>query len=721
MKQALIGCLLAPVIGILIGCPTDSNVNVTDTVSPVTGFRIATNINAFTAEIAWDAGSDDRDGVRIIWYQSETAEEIGGTSPIGNDDVLASTLNYEINFLQVSTSYVALLMAYRGEITSEPVFVPFTTPEAVSIVRNPGILHLSNRMENGMDIHSATFEWDARDAKNSDRNGVRITWYQADGIDDITDAMPLGTTDVTEPLRIYEIDNLVLSTSYVATFEAYKNDRNMPDDPLLRTIVSDATAVSFTTIPDDRPVQLSEPFPFPTSTTLTVQWHEWDARDGIKIVWYLGISESDIYVATRVGSAQVPDDALVYTIEGLEPDTSYVVTFLPYSTTGGGTSATFIFAPETQRITKVLRTSTLDPGTIDNPHTIHDLAELQSIATGFTSSHADNGGATVALAVGLADSLASHYALANDIDAWPTNNAQTGGDAGDDAIAGNRPSGSDYDMITYPAGFVPIANSTPFTGTLDGRGFGIDGLGIDGFTSVDSTWGLFGRVGTSANSAEIKNLVLHDVNIMVDLQASVAVDVGPIAGILHQSISRVGVTGGRVVVAHSPANSDDIAHVGGLVGSMSSESGVIANSYSRSNVAANLAAGFEIYVGGLVGEAGVGTITNGYHATGTVTTTGSGSDHLIGGLAGNNTPATSMIVASYHGGMLSGGTAGTLGEARSTAQLQCPASQTVPTGGFVCEGAITYVGWNPMIWDFGDATELPALINDAGDTIAGQR
>ena len=159
-------------------------------------------------------------------------------------------------------------------------------------------------------------------------------------------------------------------------------------------------------------------------------------------------------------------------------------------------------------------------GTSGNPYTIHDLAELQSIATGFTSSHADNGGDTVELVVGSADSLAAHYALANDIDAWPTNNAATGGDAGDDAIALNRPSGSAYDGTTYSAGFVPIAaGSTPFTGTFDGRGFSIDGLGINSATpSTESQWGLFGMVGTATDSAEIKNLVLHNVNIIVDLE-----------------------------------------------------------------------------------------------------------------------------------------------------------------------------------------------------------
>ena len=187
-------------------------------------------------------------------------------------------------------------------------------------------------------------------------------------------------------------------------------------------------------------------------------------------------------------------------------------------------------------------------------------------------------------------------------------------------------------------------------------------------------------------------------------------------------ISRVGVTGGRVVVEDSDTdNTVGFVYVGGLVGEVNESTSVITNSYSRSNVAANLAAQ-EIFVGGLVGEAGVGDITNSY-ATGNVTTIGASTDHQIGGLAGNNTPASSMITASYYSnsGTIMGGTdtvVSTLGEARSVAQLQCPASQTVPVGGFTCETGPTYVGWDPMIWNFGTATQLPVLINE---DIPGQR
>lgn len=87
--------------------------------------------------------------------------------------------------------------------------------------------------------------------------------------------------------------------------------------------------------------------------------------------------------------------------------------------------------------------------------------------------------------------LTGNYYLINDIDASDSLN----------------------DTGTYPNGFVPIGDGSPlFTGTLDGQGFAINDLYIDGTGNNLTYTGLFGSIG----SATICNLDLVDCVIVAN-------------------------------------------------------------------------------------------------------------------------------------------------------------------------------------------------------------
>ncbi len=176
--------------------------------------------------------------------------------------------------------------------------------------------------------------------------------------------------------------------------------------------------------------------------------------------------------------------------------------------------------------------------------------------------------------------LDANYTLANNIDASATTTWNWNGS-----------SYLGFDPVGYSTGnwFDPPTN--PFTGSLNGAGYGITGLTIN--RGSENTVGLFGAISGS-------------------------------------NISRVGLLGGSVIGADN---------VGSLVGHAY-------NSTLSLNYATGTVSGSD-QVGGLVGQAGSSSITLSY-ATGNVTGTG----YNTGGLVGDN--YQSSIGNSYATGAVSG-------------------------------------------------------------------
>ncbi len=241
------------------------------------------------------------------------------------------------------------------------------------------------------------------------------------------------------------------------------------------------------------------------------------------------------------------------------------------------------------------------------------------------------------------------------------------------------------------AGWAPIGDwANPFNATFDGRGHTISNLYIRiGGGDV----GLFGSTDTSS---VIRNLGM--VNPSIDRTGALTLDsAAAVAGSNRGAIQRVFVSGGSIWA---------FSKTGGLVGH---NRGAISDSYSRMAVTGNT------QVGGLVGwnENASGTITNSYamgkvatHGlTGTPPGGGSRQNPIadVGGLVGKN-DGGATVTAGYWDTeasrqSASAGGAGAVGQ--TTAGLQSP---TGATG--------IYLTWAAATWDFGTASQYPALKYD---------
>ena len=276
------------------------------------------------------------------------------------------------------------------------------------------------------------------------------------------------------------------------------------------------------------------------------------------------------------------------------------------------------------------------------------------------------------------------YELGNDIDL----DTDSSGDAGPADAYWNG-----------GAGWLPIgAPGAPFAAVFEGNGRTVRHLYISRGAGV----GLFGV--TDASSV-IRHVGLRDVAVAGsnDVGGLVGSNAGTVAG--SYTTGSVSGTGERV---------------GGLAG-RNQTTGAMRTSYSTARVSGNGS------VAGLVGEHD-GALTAGY-ATGRVSGT-----RRVGGLVGRN-QSTGTVVASYStahvvgtsetGGLVGAGsgtvtasywdtsTSGhTLGDAgRTTSALQTPTDYSGP-----------YQTWNVDLngdsvadapWDFGTATQYPALAVDA--------
>lgn len=213
-------------------------------------------------------------------------------------------------------------------------------------------------------------------------------------------------------------------------------------------------------------------------------------------------------------------------------------------------------------------------GASNDPYIIDDVFDLQAIN----------------------DELNAQYALANDIDAGDTKNWNEG--------AGFQPLGESEDIA--------------FTGALNGRGYTINGLYVNGGSS--DPVGFFGCIGTGG---EVKNINLVDLNV-TGIEDYIGGLVGYNSGLVENSYAIGTVTG-----------TGDF--VGGLIGR--NGGGTVENSYTMGSVT-----GYE-YVGGLIGQNHGSVINSG--STGNVT-----GSHFIGGLVGEN--YENLVKYSYATGQVSG-------------------------------------------------------------------
>ncbi len=170
-----------------------------------------------------------------------------------------------------------------------------------------------------------------------------------------------------------------------------------------------------------------------------------------------------------------------------------------------------------------------------------------------------------------------------------------------------------------------IGNETiPFTGMFDGNWFEIDNFTYDS-KGVDYI-GLFGYVGDywgTGESVYIKNLGVIDPNV----NAGTGIRVGSLVGFLVEGTisecyaERSSVTGSYVV--------------GGLVGQVYLNSGMITKCYSSGNITGTSTDRDDSHVGGLVGS-NTGTITCSYTTSASIYA----PHERVGGLAGCNWQGT---------------------------------------------------------------------------------
>ena len=310
----------------------------------------------------------------------------------------------------------------------------------------------------------------------------------------------------------------------------------------------------------------------------------------------------------------------------------------------------------------------------DNLIEVSNLAQLNAIRHDLDgngdSTHADYTGAfsNAASDMGCA-ATCTGYELTTDLDFDQSND--------------NRITAADAAWWNGGAGWTAIGNwANPFDATFDGGGHAISHLYIRG---SGGDIGLFGSVGTSG---VIRNLGLENVNIDRSAGEPAFSSVAGLVGSNRGAVERSYVTG--AVTGHE--------NVGGLVGD---NRGAVTNSYSSVSVTGNKA------VGGLVGfnRSSSASITNSY-AAGAVSAVsmqagpGWNAARTKGGLVGETT-ADATVTASYWDTQTSAQAASAGGTGQTTSGLQSP------TGASGIYGA-----WAAAIWDFGTASEYPALKYD---------
>ena len=368
----------------------------------------------------------------------------------------------------------------------------------------------------------------------------------------------------------------------------------------------------------------------------------------------------------------------------------------------------------------------------------------------------------------------SHYDTSTDDSAQSAAGCPSGGCNGYELMA-------DIDLATI-ANWAPIGDEgTPFTANFDGNGNTISNLTIN--TAAGTDIGLFGMINVRNTIRTIRNL--HVAGTITYTGSQSIVRIGGLVGYtlttgatggmsaIDGCSSAVNITGGggasqeigglvgqsSFIVQNSWATGaikscDDSGgtcsgggSIGGLAGNSAAEirnswasgvvsnatvtssgivgglagetSGAINNSYATGTVTGG--SGNDT-VGGLVGRLVVATISNSY-ATGAVSdgdttdTAADGAEHLGGLIAQHIASTLSAVETSYYSGAVSGITGGGV-SAMALGSMQTESALQTPTA----VGGI-YSTWSANDWDFGVATDFPALksykVDGAGTQIAG--
>jgi len=296
------------------------------------------------------------------------------------------------------------------------------------------------------------------------------------------------------------------------------------------------------------------------------------------------------------------------------------------------------------------------------------------------------------------DDLDAWYELGEDIDASDTKNWNGG------------------------TGFIPIGDSTPFTGHFDGQGRTITGL----FINRGGRVGLFGRIDLGA---DIRNVGL----VAVDVSGS-----GESGGLVvfnnHGSVSNSYCTGsvssssiggngvgglvgfniGEITASYFSGNVTGGFSVGGLVGQNYGDGGNISRCYSAGNVQVTSSLNA---IGGLVGANG-GSITDSYSEANV------SGGRFIGGLVGSVGAWAGPIVNCYSVGSVSSPVAiykgGFIGISWGTPFNNCfwdiQTSGQETSGGALgkttaeMKQQATFVGWDFVnVWDIQEGVSYPFL------------
>ncbi|MCM8731056.1 MBG domain-containing protein [Hephaestia sp. GCM10023244] len=286
--------------------------------------------------------------------------------------------------------------------------------------------------------------------------------------------------------------------------------------------------------------------------------------------------------------------------------------------------------------------------------------------------------------------------------------------AADYTLGGNIDASQTGDFVTNPSGmwagtgFSPIGDSTtPFTGSLDGRGHIVADLTIN--RPDQAIVGLFGALGAISRITDIG---------LENIAVTGADNVGGLAGTSAATLTGVYTTG-RVTGANSATTSS--FNIGGLAGY---NNGTISGAFSRASVSGSS------FIGGLVGV-NYGPVSNAY-ATGAVTgipRAGMPTSNA-GGLIGwnynsvTNTYATGAVILTgpttgTAGGLIGNASGGSASTTNSYWNINT-SGQTLSYGGDGKTTAemhtlSTFAGWDfDMIWAPPDATYYPELYGVSG-------
>ena len=332
-----------------------------------------------------------------------------------------------------------------------------------------------------------------------------------------------------------------------------------------------------------------------------------------------GITDVALYVSANIAIATVSNSGLVTAVQTGEVT---ITVSLPQDNTHTDATATLQVC--------VGMVDCDGDGLIE----INSLTKLHNMrfdlsGDSYKTSDSDPGATT-----GCPNSGCSGYELTTNLDFDANGNGYTW--SGDNATGYSLDTGDNNDdyfpidsTTDNSAGWMPIGDLTSsFTATFDGNGYTISNLVI---RRAKKNMGLFGVT----SGATIRNIGLIDN--LSDYTGSGGNN--SIGGLIGRSV------GSTIIKSHTTGNADSgagsIDTIGGLIGRILNNSAVIA-SYATGN---SYGAGDSVVVGGLIGHSVTNNTIIACYATGNVNT-GDSADDYVGGLVGRNDDG-SDVIASY--------------------------------------------------------------------------